>query len=446
MVSEQIKLINAGGVLVRAMLVVLVLAAFFGAWCALRWYGGSEIALAARQLPEGGLDAAQTATRLSPDDALAHWSMASLMQRGLAPGDLESSISEYRKAASLSPNDFRLWTDLGRALEQAGDFDASEKALRRGVELAPYYSWPRWHLGNFLLRRARYPEAIGELRRVAEADPDRRGAIIDLTWAVYGGDIKAIREALGTSTSVQANFISYLLGRKRLDEAMQVWSGFSAEQKKEARDTGGSLVAALIEAKRFRSAMTFSRELSPGNAAYEIGQVSNGSFENPVAQTGAGVFDWHVPSIVQARVALDPDKAEAGSLSLRINFNAPGAVDINITQLIAVEPGASYRLTFYLRTNDLKSAATTLVRVTNVADGKVLVESAQVAAGKNEWQKVSLDFKMPTDADGITLSINRAACQLEGGVCPIFGTVWYDDFNLQLAGREAGARATGKGK
>jgi hypothetical protein len=444
--SNQIKLINAGGALVRAALIIVVAAALYGAWCALRWYAGSEIALAARQLPEGGLDAAQTAARLSPDDALAHWSMASLMQKGFMPNEQQAAISEYRKAASLSPNDFRLWTELGRVLEQSGDFDGSEKALRRGVELAPYYSWPRWHLGNFLLRRGRYEDALGELRRVAEVDPDKRGAVIDYAWAVYGGDIKAIREALGNSTVVQADFIIYLLGRKRLDEAMQAWAAFSPEQKREVQSTGGTLVENLIAAKRFRPAMSFSREIIGSRAAYEVGQVFNGSFEMAVSQTGAGPFDWHVPSVAQARVALDPDKAENGNLSLRINFNAMGAVDISITQLIAVEPGASYRLTFYVRTNDLKSAATTLVRVINAADGKLLTESAQVPSGKNDWQKVSLDFRMPPDADGITLSINRAACSIEGAVCPIFGTVWYDDFNLQLAGREAGARAAAKGK
>lgn len=429
----------------RALLLLLMLLVFFGSWRALNWYAGSEIALTATQLPEGALDAAQTATRLSPDDALTHWSLATLLQRSVAPADLQAAIQAYRRAVSLSPNDFRLWTDLGRALEQAGDTEASEKALRRAVGLAPYYSWPRWHLGNFLLRRGRYEEAASDLRRVAELDVDKRGAVIDLWWSAYAGDVQSIRAALGNSTEVQATFISYLLGRKRLEEALQVWAGFTPEQKKEAVETGGRLIESLIMAKRFRAAQAFARDLSGGKSVGEVGKISNPSFETAVLQEGAGQFDWRVPSVAQARVALDPAYAHNGAVGLRISFNAPGAVDVSITQLIAVEPAASYRLTFYVRTSELMSAATTLVRVLNAVDGRLLAESAQVATGTNEWQKVTVDFKMPPDADGITLNISRASCTAEGAVCPIFGTVWYDDFDLQLAGREAGSRRVTKG-
>ena len=82
----------------------------------------------------------------------------------------------------------------------------------------------------------------------------------------------------------------------------------------------------------------------------------------------------------------------------------------------------------------------------STADGKLLAESAPLAPGKSDWQQVALDFKTLPEMDGITLTITRQVCSAEGGVCPIFGTVWYDDFNLQLVGREAGARTISKGK
>jgi hypothetical protein len=83
--------------------------------------------------------------------------------------------------------------------------------------------------------------------------------------------------------------------------------------------------------------------------------------------------------------------------------------------------------------NNLRTAATTVVQVLG-ADGKVLAESEPLPAGKSDWQQFSLNFKTPPDVDGVTLRISRTPCTSEGGVCPIFGTVWYDDFNLQLAG------------
>lgn len=446
MASEQLKLIDASGAIVRALLLLCTLLALFGAWRALRWYTGSEIALAAPQLPQDSLSAAQTAARLSPADPLAHRNLAALMQREDVSLDSQALVAEYSVAVSLSPHDFRLWTDLGRALEQVGDFERSEKALRRGVELAPYYSWPRWHLGNFLLRRGRYDEGLAELRRVAEVDQTKRGAVFDAAWMIYGGDIRAVRNVLGDSSSVRAEFITYLLGRKHLDEALEIWSGFTAGEKKENSETGKVLVNNLIEAKRFRAAQTLTRDLAGGKGVAEVGQVWNGGFESSVVLDGTALFDWRIQNIQQARAALDPTDAREGKLSLRINFNAPETVDFNFAQLVTLEPASSYRLTFYVRTSGLKGVATTVVRVTSATDGKVLAESAPSPAGKSEWQQVSVDFKMPPDADGITLSIGRAKCVAEGGVCPIFGTVWYDDFNLQLAGREAGARTAPAGK
>ncbi|HYO90074.1 MAG TPA: tetratricopeptide repeat protein, partial [Pyrinomonadaceae bacterium] len=444
--SDQLKLIDAGGPLVRAALVVVVLAALLCSWRALRWYAGSEIALAAPQLPENALDAAQTAARLSPDDPLARRALASVLQRGVGAGDLQAAISEYKRAVSLSPGDFRLWTDLGRAEEQAGNMAESEKALRRAVELAPHYSWPRWHLGNFLLRRGRYDEALAELRRVAEEDQSKRGAIFDYAWMIYDGDVAAVSRALGGSPAVRAEFIIYLIGRKRMTEALEIWSSFSREQKKEFEPTGKLLVDSLVAEKRFRMALESLRDLSDDKSAFEVGKVSNGSFEGAVAQDGSGLFAWNVPSSPQARASLDPGKAQQGSLSLRINFNASEALDLNVSQLVAVEPNAGYRLTFYVRTSGLKSAAAPVVKILSAVDKSLIAEPAQSPTGDNDWQKISIDFKAPADVDGITLSISRAACVAEGGVCPIFGTVWYDDFNLQLAGREAGARPTGAGK
>ena len=447
--SDQLKLINAGSIIVRLGLIVLVALAFFGSWRAARWYMGSEFALIAPYLPEDALTTAQTAVDLSPSDPLAHRALGSIEQTGLTPQELQASIREFERAVSLSPNDFRLWVDLGRALEQAGDDESAERAFRRGVELAPFYSWPRWHLGNFLLRRGRYEEALSELRRVAEADPTKRSAVFDLAWYVYSGDAKMVGGVLGNAADVREEFVSYLLGRGRLDEALKLWSGLSVEERRAgAGTTGRQLFDHLVEAKRYRDALNLAGDLVQKGAGGqpEVGKVTNGSFENSVSQTGALLFEWKVPSGPQASAALDPKEPQQGALSLRINFNAPSAVDFNITQVLAVEPSSSYRLQFYVRSNNLKSASTPVVQVISPDGGRTLAESAPAPTGKADWQQVTIEFKTPPDLDGVTLRITRPPCTAEGAVCPIFGTVWYDNFNLELLGRDAGVRATGRNR
>ncbi len=60
--------------------------------------------------------------------------------------------------------------EFGAALEQAGDFEKAEKALREAVKLAPSYAYPRWYLGNLLVRTDRYD---GRLCRAADAPAKR---------------------------------------------------------------------------------------------------------------------------------------------------------------------------------------------------------------------------------------------------------------------------------
>src|SRR6267378_3665470 len=106
-----------------------VLLALLASWFVVRWYVGNTIAEYFH--PEDHrLETAQMAVSLAPSDPLPHWRLGNLAQRELPPDQISLVIAEYEKAVSLSPHDYRLWLEFGGALEQAGDFDKAEKALR----------------------------------------------------------------------------------------------------------------------------------------------------------------------------------------------------------------------------------------------------------------------------------------------------------------------------
>ncbi|HKZ02496.1 MAG TPA: tetratricopeptide repeat protein, partial [Pyrinomonadaceae bacterium] len=165
---------------VTRVLTIFVLAVA-AAWAVLlvRWYIGNT--LAEYFNPESsGADLARMAVSLAPDDPLTHWRLADFTERKLPIDEIGAAIQEYEVAVSLSPFDYRYWMALGRALEQAGEMERGERALRRAVELAPSYSYPRWYLGNLLLRNERYDEAFHELRQASEADPEFRSQLFNL--------------------------------------------------------------------------------------------------------------------------------------------------------------------------------------------------------------------------------------------------------------------------
>ncbi len=100
----------------------------------------------------------------------------------------------------------------------------------------------------------------------------------------------------------------------------------------------------------------------------------------------------------------------------------------SITQLVTTEPSAKYLLTFWLRTENLKSGGTPILEIYNANADTRIAASAPFPIGTNDWQQVKIEFISPADAQAIAIRTTRAFC---GEVCPIVGTFWYDDFKLE---------------
>lgn len=442
--SDQLKLINVRAPVLRLLLLAPIALVLAGSWYAARWYVGNTMAEYAPNVEQGGLETARDAVKLAPDDPLTHWSAASLEKKDFSPDAAQAALRGYEEAANLSPNDFRLWLDVGQAREQAGDAAGAEKALRRALELAPAYAYPRWYLGNLLLREKRTDEAFAELQRAAEAYPTFRVPVFEAAMRVYGTDLAALKTAVAHSPATQAELALYLVGRTRVDDALQVWNALSAGEKKEQSATGKAIIKALADARRYRAANGIYRNLAGDGAGVPvIGQATNGGFEKDAGASDATIFDWQIRSTPpQTGVALDALNRHGGGRSLRVVFNASAQVAFNnITQLIAVEPGAQYRLEFYARTKDLRTAGQPIIEIVDANTDALLATSRALPVGTNDWQSIAIDFKTSPKTEAVTIRTGRASCGADsGGVCPIFGIIWYDDFHLQRVGGNSSER------
>lgn len=450
--TDQLKLINARRPLARLLIFVPVVLALAGAWTAARWYVGNTMAEYAPKATENGLETAREAAQLAPDDPVAHWAIASLEKNDFSPEAAREAVRRYEEAAQLSPADYRLWIDLGQARGQTGDAAGAEKAFRRAVELAPAYAYPRWYLGNQLLRQNKTNEAFSELQRAAEAYPTLRAPVFDLAAHVYGNDLTALKNSVARSPATQAALALYLAEHNRMDEALRIWNELSASQKKEEQAAGKTLLKTLAGARRYHAAISIYRDVKGVNdkdsvGVPTIGQFTNGGFEQDGGLIDAPIFDWQIRSTPpQASVAFDVLNRHGGARSLRIVFNAPGQLTFNnIEQLIAVDSGAAYRLEFYVRTKELKTAGQPIIEIHDASAGEQVIGSSRpLSAGTNDWQNVAIDFKTSLKTEGVAIRTSRASCGTEGGaLCPIFGTVWYDDFSLQRIGGESAARRSG---
>jgi predicted negative regulator of RcsB-dependent stress response len=328
--------------------------------------------------------------------------------------------------------------ELGRALEAAGDPDRGEKALRQAVELAPAYSHPRWHYGNLLLREGKTDEAFAQLSKAAEADEVMQAPIFGLATHVFGGDVEKITQVL-PAPAVRLQFAISLINTDKFDEAARVLRTITPADRKAQPALIDLALQSLIEHKQFHAALALLREIEPaGTESPAPEQFWNGGFEKPVPPSDPKPFRWLIGSPAQAQIVIDPRGRSQGSL--RIIFKASTRMEsIPVSQTIVVDPETQYRIQFYQRTEGLITASTPAVVISDSVDKTQLVSSAPMPTGTNDWQLVTLDFKTKPQHEGISLGLVRAACEGNQPICPIFGTIWYDDFNIQRVSGGSGA-------
>lgn len=428
---QELIQVNVRNVPVRIVLILLLIAAATGSYHAVRWYIGNTLAEYFNSA-QNNLDTAQMAASMAPSDPLTHWRVGQVMERVMPLDQQGQSVTEYEKAANLSPNDYRLWVSLGRAYEQAGDPVKAENALRRAVALAPSYAYPHWYLGNLLLRIERYEEAFAEIRIASDAEPELRGHQFNLIWAIYSNDTEGLINALGQRPDAKASFSLYLLNQKRFDEGLRLWNSISSEEKKANRGVAELIVTALKNDLRFHDAVKVWNDVASDRYRAEVGQIFDGSFEH-MAGSGEHIFAWQVKGVAHMQVGVDENSSSSGSRSLRMRFQARTNLDeFNVLQLVAVQPNTEYELSFDMSTGKLETGSAPLIQIFDGGTGSLVLQTPPAPNGTHAWNRFTYTFKTSEKTEGIVLRITRISCRTEETpVCPIFGSVWYDDFSLK---------------
>ncbi len=415
---------------VRLLLVFAVIGALFFGWFSIRWQIGNMIAYLALPNDRQAKEIAAFALDLSPDDPATIRFGASAGSDALAPENLKNAIASYEKIVRLSPYDFRSWIELGKAYEQAEDYEKAEQAMRHAIDLAPNYTLPRWQLGNFYLRQNRADEAFIQLREAAENNSLYSEQVFSIAWDYYEKDTVKVEELSGSSAAQRAELARFYAVKERPEDSLRIWNLLSDEEKEQQREIAKLIAQAFYDKRFYRSSVEFVRQLGIEPNA-KIGAVENPGFENSLNGEGGLVyFGWKTLPVEKIEVKTDPNQKHEGSRSLRLLFTGFGGLEVsNIYQIIAVEPAARYRLSFWVRTENLKSAGTPTLEILNANDYKVLAVGKPFPVGSNDWQQFQIDFAVPAEnAEAINLRTTRGYC---GNACPIVGTVWLDDFKLE---------------
>jgi tetratricopeptide (TPR) repeat protein len=411
--------INSGArkaLLIAALAAAIGASYFFGKWAM------ADMASTHADVVE----VADLAISLGPDDPQTHYAAAVLYEKSFLPEDIARGLGEYVQAATLSPNNYLLWLDLGNARGRDGDLAGAERALRIAEKLAPNYSSVQWSLGNILLRQEKTGEAFASIQKAAVANPAYAPAGANLAWQYFGGDIPRIHDAVGDSPAIVGALVPLLSGQNRDDEALSFWNAL-ADPKMEApfKQIGSNLAGALVAKKRYRDATRVEADISADKP--EIGKIGNGGFEGDIRTQAASPFEWAITDGNQPQIALTDGQKHSGGKSLVIVFSQNGTNDFRqISQTVAVEPGRAYQLNLFYK-GDMQTSTSLQWEIVDGSDGKILASTSKIISVQ-DWTQLNASFVTPATTDGIIIRFAKNGCS--PGVCPVTGRVWFDDLVL----------------
>jgi tetratricopeptide (TPR) repeat protein len=428
-VQDHIATISKGSKAPQLIATAAILVAAVFAWFAIRWQIGDLVVDAVSVSSPDSAEIAETAKGLTPSSPRPYWLSGAILKTSFDDPTFDGAIRQYEEAARRAPYHYRSWTELGRINEQAGRYEIADAAFRRAIELAPDYTIPHWQTGNFYLRRGRVADAVSELNAAAKHSSPYRLQVFSTAWNVLGQDTQQVEKFLTDRADSKATLALFYGNVNRSDDAVRVWNLIDPEEKSQYESLGKVIANDLLVRRSYRGSLEFSRQSGIDPDA-RPDAITNGGFELPIRAGERDVrFDWSLLR-VDGRIDASTDNSvsHGGKRSLKLTFRGYGKPTFpTIRQAIALSPGSHYRLTFWVRTENLRGGSLPLLELRSAKDDAMLASSPAFESGSSDWREVNLEFRLPDNSDGAYLISGRESCADE---CPMNGIFWLDDFSL----------------
>lgn len=193
----------------------------------------------------------QRAIALWPDYALAHSDLGNALQ---AAGETDTAFACWRQACALAPDAPMPWFNLGRNLQGHGDTVEAIRALEQAHALAPDFLPALILLGDALVHAGRFDQADARYRQALALHPACgdawRGLANMKTRPLSEADRERLAHVLGDADTSPADRIAagFALGkacedRQRYEEAFVVLNAANAELRRLAPWDAGAFHA-----------------------------------------------------------------------------------------------------------------------------------------------------------------------------------------------------------
>jgi tetratricopeptide (TPR) repeat protein len=315
--------------------------------------------------------------------------------------DPQTAKKALGRAVALNPWDARSWIELGLRAEAEGDGAASVECLLRAAR-ADNTFLPRWTLANYYFRHDD-PAKFWFWAQQAAAMVYGDAQPLFLLCGKVEEDGKLIDRLQIRAPEVQAGYLSYLLGKNRIELI-----GPAVQRLVEAnREADLPLLMTacerLLETGRIHEAAeVWNQEAAAGRVGFrtpagEGGQLAaNGDFAVPPSSRG---FDWRLPAVEGVSVS-----REENARGLRVTFSGREPEDCEVlAQWVPVREKMQYELGFTYRTRGIATGQGLGWRITDANRGTALGEGAGVAS--EEDAEGRLTFATPAECRLVRLAL-----------------------------------------
>lgn len=375
----------------------------------------------------------QLAARLDPRNSEYHLRLSRLYEYNLSDIDPTRAQSQARRAIELNSYDPQAWLDLGATLEFQGKTWEAEACLRKADFLAPQLPPVQWALGNFFLLHGNIDEAFRHFRVVLKGSGRFNQALFDTAWKASGNGEKILAELIPQNIDTEFDYLNYLVAHQHYDETRGAWKRIVSSSAQFEPARAGYYLQGLITARRPGEAYAAWSDLRakglipPTYEQTAQNLIINGDFEQPLLGMG---FDWEIIQNDDVYVSTDQTTFHSPSHSITIQFLGKQNLNfLHFGQIVKVEPGRSYRLQGFIRTEGITTDSGPRLHVHDVYDPRALNQFSEDLKGDNMgWASLLLDFKTSPKTNWIEVAVARLpSLKLDNLIA---GKAWVDDITL----------------
>lgn len=394
----------------------------------------ARIGVAAELASIGTKNDVRRAIVFDPGNPALYEQMGRLYQTNLDTSPAES-IPWFRKAVAREPGSGLYWQRLAMVCEFAGERTCAARSFSRAMALDPMDPRIVWLAANDDLFEGSKTEAATSFHRLLSMDPNYANAVFAVSLRAYANPAIAAAAILPAhgSAALKLDAVNFLARRNDFIEADRIWSEVISAHQTFDFSLADPYLEKLIASGRIAQAAAVWRDmrrlsvLPAHNTKGSRNLVFNPDFEGRPLNAG---FGWRSPEASAVNVAFGDPSGHLGSRCLRVDFLAPESHGLEAAyQMIPISAGKRYRLTAWVRSAGIASAAGPRLRVTDPLHPDCAPVETPAVRSASPWHKIAVSFSTCSETKLVRLSVwCPRDTDSPGG---IGGHFWLDDVSLK---------------